>query len=175
MKVESAARPGRVVAEYACMEQARAAIEALQFAGIEASDIALAGTGADEARRLADAGGVSRGERRMLGRVLWLGFWWSAVGAVAGIALGALFGATGWLFPGTSMALQVACWGMFLHIAGALWGAYAGLSMGGAWELSYQQVSGPVTLAVTARTASGRARVERIARDKQAVRVFAAE
>ena len=68
-------------------------------------------------------------------RALWLGFWWSVAGAVIGVLVGLAFGLLGVSAPviGTSIALEVASWAMFLHIAGALLGVYLALSGADAW------------------------------------------
>jgi hypothetical protein len=157
------------------MDGARRAIEALQFGGVEASRIYLMGEGAEEAARVAGSRlDTSASDRPILSRIVWRTVWWSIVGAVLGVGIGLFIGLTGvGLLPGTSnsVALQVASWGMFLHIAGALCGAYAGVSMGSAWELTFQPIRGRVTVAVRERDAKAVERAERILRGKSPLSV----
>ena len=67
-----------------------------------------------------------------LGRVFWSGFWWSIAGGAVGAMLGLIVGLLGWGLPGTpdNIAVQIASWAMFLHVAGALAGCYAALDTG---------------------------------------------
>jgi len=156
------------------MAQARRAIDALQFAGIEANDIALAGEGAAAAARLADTSRNSgRSDAPIIWRVAWRGFWWSVWGAVLGVAAGFVFGLSGMTLPGTSnsMALQIVSWAMFLHVGGAIVGVYAGVTSGSAWELTFQPVEGPVVIAVRSGDVSQIARAERVLREKDATDV----
>jgi hypothetical protein len=153
------------------MAQARRAIDALQFAGIEANDISLAGEGAAAAARLADSSTNSaRSDAPIIWRVAWRGFWWSVWGAIAGVAAGFVFGLSGLTLPGTSnsMALQIVSWGMFLHVGGAIVGVYAAITSGSAWELTFQPVEGPVVIAVRSGDVRHVARAERVLREKGA-------
>jgi hypothetical protein len=71
-----------------------------------------------------------------------------------------------------SLPLQVASWAMFLHVGGALWGAYVGISNGRAWELTFQPVeSGRVFVNVAASNEHGGHRAERVLRSKAALSV----
>jgi hypothetical protein len=167
---ESAGEQFRVDATYADMDGARRAIEALQFGGVEASRIYLMGEGAEEAARVAGSRlDSSASDRPILSRIVWRTVWWSIVGGVVGVGVGLFFGLSGFGgIPGmsNSVALQVASWGMFLHIAGAILGAYAGVSMGSAWELTFQPIRGRVIVAVRERDEKSVERAERIMRGK---------
>ena len=172
VKVSDSYNPWKVSALFAGMEGARRAIEALQNDGIEANTISLSGEGADAAKRLASSQrNTNASDAPILARVIWRCVWWSIVGAVLGVGVGFAFGSSGLTFPGTSnsMALQVASWAMFLHVAGALWGAYAGISSGQAWELTFQPVgadSGRVFVNVAAANEHESRRAERVLRSK---------
>jgi hypothetical protein len=156
------------------MAEARRAIDALQFAGIEANDISLAGEGAAEAARLAGASANSgRSDAPIIWRVAWRGFWWSIWGLVLGVAAGVVFGLSGLTLPGTSnsMVLQIVSWAMFLHVGGAIVGVYAAITSGSAWELTFQPVAGPVVIAVRSGDVARIARAERVLREKGATDV----
>lgn len=160
---------------YDDMPSARRAVDALQYAGIEAGHISLAGEGAEEAVRLLNASSnTSANDRPILSRVFWRGFWWSVVGALAGAALGLLFNSwtLGFVEGAGSPAIQIATWAMFGHVAGALWGCYAAITSGEAWGLTFQPVVGGA-LRISVRSADPRdlARAERVFREKQAVAV----
>lgn len=164
----------RVLGTVSNMAQARRAIDALQFAGIEANDIAISGEGAVEAARLADASKNSgRSDAPIIWRVAWRGFWWSIWGGILGVAAGVAFGLSGLTLPGTSnsMALQIVSWGMFLHVGGAIVGVYAGITSGSAWELTFQPVEGPVVIGVRSGDLRRIARAERVLREKGATDV----
>lgn len=164
-----------VLAEYADMEAARRAIDALQFNGVEAGRIALLGAAAEAARRADAKANMAERDTPLIWRILWRGLLWSIVGGVVGVALGLIFTVSGVeVFGGDNLALQVASWAMFAHIAGALWGAYAAISSGGAWEATFMaaDVHGPVILGVRASSDGDVQRVERILREKQALRTF---
>ena len=136
---EEAASFTDVVASFADMRQARQAIDALEYKGHDGARIRLEGQGADRARDADARRNSSDRDAPMLLRVLWRGFIWSVYGAVAGVAAGFAFAFTGLGPDGTTgTAIQVAGWGMFLHILGALYGAYTALSNGPAWELTFQ-------------------------------------
>jgi hypothetical protein len=176
VKVSGSYSPWNVSALYPNMEGARRAIDALQNDGVEANSISLSGEGADAAKRMADSQrNTSASDAPILGRVIWRCVLWSIVGAVLGVAIGLAFGLSGLLLPGTSnnVALQVASWAMFLHVGGALWGAYAGISSGSAWELTFQPAgdNGRVFVNVAATNERESARAERVLRSKSALSV----
>ncbi len=158
------------------MEGARRAIDALQNDGVEAGSISLSGEGADAAKRMANSQrNTNASDAPILGRVIWRCVLWSAVGAVLGAGVGLAFGLSGVSLPGTSnsVALQVASWAMFLHIGGALWGAYAGISSGSAWELTFQPTGddGRVFVNVAATNERDSVRAERVLRSKAALSI----
>ncbi|HYM14568.1 MAG TPA: hypothetical protein VEZ14_03340 [Dehalococcoidia bacterium] len=164
-----------VLAEYADLAGARRAIDALQFSGVEAGDIALLGAAAVAARRADTRTNMAARDTPLIWRILWRGFLWSIVGGVLGVALGLVFTFSGVdVFGGDNVALQVASWAMFFHVAGALWGAYAAISGGGAWEATFMaaDVEGRVLLGVRAAPGADAARIARTLREKDALRVF---
>jgi hypothetical protein len=163
-----------VLGEYADMAGARRAIDALQFSGVEAGNIALLGAAA-KAVRAADArANMADRDTPLIWRILWRGFLWSIVGGLVGLALGLAFTFSGiGAFGGDNAALQIASWAMFGHVAGALWGAYAAISGGGAWEATFAaaDVEGRVIVGVRAAPGADIERIARILREKDAVRV----
>jgi hypothetical protein len=175
VKVSGTYNAWNVSALYPDMERARRAIEALQNDGIEVGRITLSGEGADAAKRIANTRlNSNASDAPILGRVIWRCVWWSIVGAVIGFGVGLAFGLSGVTFLGmsNSLVLQVASWTMFLHIAGALWGAYAGISNGSAWELTFQPVGvGRVFVNVAASNERDSHRAERVLRSKTAISV----
>ena len=71
-----------------------------------------------------------------------------------------------------SVPIQVASWAMFLHVGGALWGAYAGISNGSAWELTFQPIDrGRVFVNVGAANERESQRAERVLRSRAALSV----
>ncbi len=177
VKVSNSYSVWNVSALYLDMEGARRAIDALQNDGVEAANITLSGEGADAAKRIANSSrNTNASDAPILGRVIWRCVFWSIVGAVLGVGVGFAFGLSGLTFPGTSnsMALQVASWAMFLHVGGALWGAYAGISSGSAWELTFQPVGsdrGRVFVNVAATNERESSRAERVLRSKAAIAI----
>lgn len=158
------------------MVVARRAIEALQNDGVEANIITLSGEGADAAKRRADSQrNHNASDAPIIGRVIWRCVLWSIVGGGLGVVVGLVLGGSGLTLPGSSnnLALQVASWAMFFHVGGALWGAYAGISSGSAWELTFQPVSGGgrVFVDVAAENEQESQRAERILRGKSALTV----
>jgi hypothetical protein len=159
--------PGRafdepVTAVYRNARDARRAIEALQADGIDAGRIRLARGGAPGEISLRHAG-----DAPILWRVVWRGFWWSVVGAIAGLAVGLVFGLNDFGLPGfdANLPLQLTVWGMFLHIAGALYGAYTALATGSAWEMTFGGADGDLALAVMPRDHRQRERITGIMRN----------
>ena len=59
----------------------------------------------------------------MIMRIFWAGLIWGGVGAVVGAGIGYVFALIE--FPTGNMAIQIASWAMFVHIAATLWAAYA--------------------------------------------------
>jgi hypothetical protein len=119
------------------LDEARATVAALRGHGVPVQAIAIARP--PTAKRP-----EARARAPLMMRVLWRGFWWSAVGAVAGAVVGLVLARFDIGIPGTGVgpALQVASWAMFLHVAGALGGAYLVLTEGGGWELEPPRVAG---------------------------------
>jgi hypothetical protein len=107
--------------------------------------------------------------------VIWRCAFWSMLGGVLGAGVGFALGSSGLgTFPGmsNSLPLQVASWAMFLHVGGALWGAYVGISNGRAWELTFQPVeSGRVFVNVAASNEHDGHRAKRVLRSKAALSV----
>lgn len=84
---EHATDPSAVIAEYADMASAREAVEALQFAGVEAARIRLEG---EAARRAAGATpkNTNKTDGPMTGRILGRAMIWGTVGLIVGTLLG---------------------------------------------------------------------------------------
>ena len=101
---------------------ARTAVRRLQASGISEAAIGIARQSA--APPPSDTPAISK--------VFWTGFWWSIAGLAVGVAIGLILGLLGVGLPGTtdSVWLQVASWGMFVHVAGAIVGCYLALETG---------------------------------------------
>jgi hypothetical protein len=101
---------------------ARAAVLRLRTAGVGEDAIGVA-------RRTASP---PPPDTPAMSRVFWSGFWWSVAGAIAGGLIGLAVAAFGLGIPGTSGAIwiQIASWGMFAHVAGAIIGCYLALDTG---------------------------------------------
>jgi hypothetical protein len=69
------------------------------------------------------ASDLATADRSMIRRIFWAGLIWGGIGAVLGGAIGYALATVG--FPTDNMAIQVASWAMFVHIAATLWAAYA--------------------------------------------------
>ena len=165
-----------VLGEYTDMAGARRAIDALQFNGVEAGNIALLGAAAKAVREADARTNMADRDTPLIWRIVWRGFLWSIVGGVLGVALGVVLTLSGVeVFGGDNAALQIASWAMFAHVAGALWGAYAAISSGGAWEATFlaADVEGRVIVGVRAAPGADLERIARIMREKDAVRVIA--
>ncbi len=109
------------------MAAARAVVAALQAAGVDAARIAIGTDGA-----LAAAPRLSASEAPLLWHVVWLGALWSIAGGVIGALVGLALGVYEVGVPGTpdNIAIQIASWAMFMHVAGALAGCYLALDTG---------------------------------------------
>jgi hypothetical protein len=135
--------PYNVTASFPDMEAARAAVEALENAGVAASSISLLGPGADEAVSPADT--AQRDERTVdKGMKATLGG--AATGAGVGGALGFLAGAAAFGVPGVGPVLAGGIWAATL--GGAAAGGGVGFTAGAmtkmrqseAWEMTLQDV-----------------------------------
>ena len=115
MATESAA-PATIVASFADVTSARRAVASLAALGITGATL----IGADDAPAAAPP--ASR-DRSLIWRIFWAGLIWGAVGAFVGAGIGVVLAMIG--FPTDNMAIQIASWAMFVHIAATLWAAYA--------------------------------------------------
>lgn len=159
------------------MAHARRAIEALQNSGVDATRIGLVGEAGARAREQASSRSSST-DVSILWRALWKGFWWGAWGAIAGALIGVFVWWADIPAPGfgESLPLQIATWAMYVHVAAAICGLYAGIGgMGSAWELSFQKTEGPVDVGVRAEAGRETERVARILRERGATRVTSAD
>jgi hypothetical protein len=164
-----------VIGAYIEMRDAREAIQALQFAGVEAGDIELLGERAAQAAEKADRKAVTAPRdagiaTRIAGRAIRFG----AAGAIVGAVLGLVLAAAGIEFGriGDSVAIQSASWATFGAVVGALAGAYSGLSIAPAWELTFEPVEdGEVLVGVHSENAREVEKAEHVLKDKGAVRV----
>jgi hypothetical protein len=123
VKVADTPGSSHVVASFADEGSARNAVQRLRAAGV-----------VDTAIHVARPNQSPRppAESPTLWRVFWSGLWWSVVGAIVGAMIGLVVGLLGLGLPGTpdNLAVHVASWAMFLHVAGALAGCYAALDTG---------------------------------------------
>ena len=62
-------------------------------------------------------------DRSMIARIFWAGMAWGGIGAVVGAGIGFVLARLS--FPTDNMAIQIASWAMFVHLAALLWAAYA--------------------------------------------------
>ena len=123
VKVSGTPGAAQVIGAFSSDDRARQAVERLRAAAVPDSAINV--------RRQA-AATPPPPESPLLWRVFWSGLWWSVVGGVVGALLGLVIGLLGLGLPGTpdNLAVQIASWAMFLHVAGALAGCYAALDTG---------------------------------------------
>jgi len=154
---ESQVNPNDVVATYADIESARAAITILERHGVEGGSIQLDVPGAErqplsnEAQRDADMEATGKvGRRAGVGLV-----GGAVIGAVIGAALGAAASALFDLYTPAAMALAGGLGGgMFGAFAGVFYGGASGLPVSEAWGDSYNAGSsertGEPRLAVSA-------------------------
>lgn len=175
MSFESANAPaagtGEITATYAAMASARKAIDELQYAGVDGSRIRLLGAAANAARSADARKSSAERDRPLVWRVFWRGVLWSLVGTPAGALLGLALGLAG--LDVINVWFTVLLWALFGHLLGGMWGAYAALSTGDAWEMTFQDAEGmPVVVAV--RVEGDAARVERILRANTPTAVGAA-
>lgn len=108
-------------------------------------------------------------------RAIWSGFLWGVPGALVGGLIGLAIGSLGVDTPlfGTNIALEVASWAMFLHIAAALCGVYITLTDDEAWGIepadSADASPASIHLALSDRSIVDRA--ERVLWDAGAIRI----
>ncbi|MBF6600918.1 MAG: hypothetical protein IVW36_10460 [Dehalococcoidia bacterium] len=154
-----------VSATYGSAAAARRAIEALQYAGIDPSQIRLLGAAVDAARAADARPNASGRDLPMVWRVFWRGLLWSVIGTPAGALVGLALGLAG--FVAINLWITIALWALFGHLLGGIWGAYAALSIGDAWEMTFQDAeAAPVIVSVRIEGSSGQlGRVEQLLRD----------
>jgi hypothetical protein len=123
VKVSDAPGSSTTIASFSDEAHARAAVQRLRAAGIADAAISIG-------RRSAPTRPPA--EMPTLARVFWSGLWWSVAGGALGALVGLIVGLLGWGLPGTpdNIAVQIASWAMFMHVAGALAGCYAALDTG---------------------------------------------
>ena len=159
-------------AEYADMTTARKAIEALEFAGLDARQISLKGGRAREAARATSTKNTTTLDGRIVRRVALRGFAGAVAGSLAGALIGLLVAGTGLGWFGSSIPAAVASFGIGGLIVGALIGAYSAVTTGTAWELTFARTSvGPVVVSVHTDTRDAGDRAEHVLREHQAMRV----
>jgi hypothetical protein len=132
-----------LTAAFPGMEEARAALDALERAGIESSRISLLGPRAEEAAEETDTRSRDLDLTKDVGKKVAAG---AAAGSAVGGAAGFLAGLAAFAIPGVGPVLGAGVW------AATIGGAAAGASVGGvvagvgsidvseAWELTYQHV-----------------------------------
>jgi hypothetical protein len=132
-----------VTAAFPGMEEARAALSALEAAGVESSKISLLGPRAEEAAEEADTRTRDFEATKDVGKKVAAG---AAAGSALGGAAGFLAGLAAFAIPGVGPVVGAGVW------AATIGGAAAGASVGGvvagvgsidvseAWELTYQSV-----------------------------------
>jgi len=109
-----------LVASYADADAARRAVVTLRGAHVPEAAISLVGEAAARAETAAE---LVREDRSVIWRIFWAGLIWGGAGAIGGAALGYALALLAW--PTGNVAIQVASWAMFVHIAATLWAAYA--------------------------------------------------
>ncbi len=156
--------PHDVIATFAGMEAARRAIQALQMAGIDASQITLFGPAADEAAAGLD---VREADERFTA-VMWRRMW---VGGVVGASLGALLGGAvaAVVLTGAGPGAVEVFWAAVVGTAvlglgtGMATGATSSAQMSRAWELTFHTVlPGAVGVSVHTDVAAEARRAELI-------------
>lgn len=165
MKVSDAHGSAQTVGSFPDDARARAAVQRLREAGVVAGAISVA-------HRSEPAKPPS--EMPTFSRVFWSGFWWSIVGGIVGAAVGLVIGLLGLGLPGTpdNIAVHVASWAMFLHVAGALAGCYAVLDTGDRFARKADHHDASATLVrVRSKDTDSLARAERILADAGASHV----
>ncbi len=165
--------PHNVIASYADMKHARRAIEAPQFAGVDASHISLLGQRAEQAAANVDKD-TSDADSPLLLQILLRAVPWGLVGAIAGVAIGGMLAAVGLEYGpvGVSATVQIASWGLFGGIAGALVGAYSALTASEAWGLTFEPVDeGRVLVGVHSENEKDVEHAAKILREKEALSV----
>lgn len=152
-----------ILARFADAPRARAAIEALQSAGVDGDDIKLVSPTPRKPTRSSTAAVDGRIARYLTGRVA-RGV---LVGAITGLLLGALAGIVLDVVTSPASGLGVvAALGLVGIIAGAYVGAYVGFERAGtlsdAWPATFETLDGgPVWIAVLADDAETRRRARR--------------
>ena len=127
----------------------------------DGSRIRLLGAAADAARAADARTNSAARDRPLVWRIFWRGVLWSLVGTPVGALLGLTLGLAG--LEVINLWFTVLLWALFGHLLGGMWGAYAALSTGDAWEMTFQDVEGmPIVVAV--RIEGDAARVERVLR-----------
>jgi outer membrane lipoprotein SlyB len=138
--------PGSVTATYRDLDQARAALTALERGGVDSSSISLEGARAARAAGRHDTAARDRGVTRQMGTRVAVG---AAVGGVLGGLAGFLLGSIAFSGPTALWAALVA--GTIAGGAvGAAVGGYATPAMGEEWEVTHDPApDGPVWVRVT--------------------------
>lgn len=161
MALEAVNTDLEIAATYGTMAAARKAIDDLQYGGVDGSRIRLLGAAADAARAADARTNSAARDRPLVWRIFWRGVLWSLVGTPVGALLGLTLGLAG--LEVINLWFTVLLWALFGHLLGGMWGAYAALSTGDAWEMTFQDVEGmPIVVAV--RIEGDAARVERVLR-----------
>jgi hypothetical protein len=155
-----------VTAAFPGMEEARAALSALEAAGVESSEISLLGPRAEEAAEEADTRTRDLEATKDVGKKVAVG---AAAGSAVGGAAGFLAGLAAFAIPGVGPVIGAGVW------AATIGGAVAGGSVGGvvagvgsidvseAWELTYQSVrEGRVVVGVHSDDAEEVERAEQV-------------
>lgn len=156
--------PHDVIATFERMSAARRAIQAIQMAGVDASQISLYGPAAEEAA--ADLA-VSDADARFTA-VMWRRTW---IGALIGVVVGCALGVVGaWVaLRGVGPGATAVFWAAVVGTAvlglgtGAATGAASAAQMSRAWELTFHTVApGSVGVAVHTGDAREARRVESV-------------
>jgi hypothetical protein len=171
MQAQTRSEYHSVLADYPDMAGARAAIDALEFAGIDAGHISLDGalarqaaarTPTNTARR--DVGLVEHIAGRAIAGIV--------LGGVAGSVLGVIIGNLGISWLGTSVPTTMATWGVGGVLVGMLVGAYSAISAGDEWELTFEpSIPGEVIVAVHSESGREIARAATVLTQHRALRI----
>lgn len=162
-----------VVGAYDSMEAARKAIDALQFAGIEADDISLHGPPAEQAARRTDKETLPV-DRPIVQRVAIRAIGWGIAGGIVGAILGLILWSAdvGIGAMTDSAAFQIGMWTLAGLIAGTLIGAYSAITVSEAWEMTYEPVAeGRVLVGVHSDNEKEIASADKVLRKEHALEV----
>jgi uncharacterized protein YcfJ len=158
-------RTGHIVATFADMDAARAAVSKLERGGIEASEVSVEGHRAERAARDPDPRPRDRRVVQHVGSRVLLG---AVIGSIIGGGIGLLIGLI--LLDGPAATVATVIGGVIAGGAvGGVLGGYGSTGQGEEWDVAHQPDGGPVRVRVTAVDPDELERVEELLRTEAAV------